>query len=257
MASDRKITVMIVDDEPLARHGLREIIGSEKDLMIVAEAADGEEALRSIAKHSPDVVFLDIQMPEVDGFDVISALPKKKIPLVVFVTAYDEFAVKAFESHALDYVLKPFDAERIRSALHRVREMIRLKTNAAYSVKILEALQSRHSPKKYIERIMVRNAGKISFVPVDEVLWIEAAADYIVLHTKNGKHTTREMIGSIEQQLDPSRFVRIHRSSIVNLSSIRELRPEHHGDMIALMIDGSKICVSRSYREKLQNIIDF
>lgn len=256
MARDHKISVVIVDDEPLARHGLREIIGSEKDIAVVAEASDGEEALRLIAKHSPDVVFLDIQMPEVDGFDVIRALPKKKIPLIVFVTAYDEFAVKAFASHALDYILKPFDAERIRTALYRVREMIKLKTNAAYSEKLLEALQTLHSPKKYIERIMVRHAGKISFVPVDEILWIEAAADYIVLHTKKGKHTTREMIGSIELQLDPSRFIRIHRSVIVNIEAVRELQPQHHGEYSMLMTEGTILTVSRTYKDRISTLID-
>lgn len=256
MARDHKISVVIVDDEPLARHGLREIIGSENDLAVVAEASDGEEALRSISKHSPDVVFLDIQMPEVDGFDVIRALPKKKIPLIVFVTAYDEFAVKAFASHALDYILKPFDAERIRTALHRVREMIKLKTNASYSEKLLEALQTLHSPKKYIERVMVRHAGKISFVPVDEILWIEAASDYIVLHTKKGKHTTREMIGSIELQLDPSRFIRIHRSVIVNIEAVRELQPLHHGEYSMLMTEGTTLTVSRTYKDRISTLID-
>jgi two-component system LytT family response regulator len=255
MARDPKIPVMIVDDEPLARHGLRAIIEDEKDLVIVAEAADGEGAIRLIKQHSPEVLFLDIQMPELDGFDVIKALPKKTMPLIVFVTAYDEFAVKAFSSHALDYVLKPFDADRIHSTIHRVREMIRLKTRAAYSEKITEALRSFQQTKKYLDRVMVRASGKISFVPVDEILWIEAAADYIILHTKNGKHTTREMIGTIEQELDPSRFVRIHRSAIVNLNAVRELRTEHHGDFTAILITGTTLTVSRSFREKIEQLL--
>jgi two-component system LytT family response regulator len=255
MRDRKKISVLIVDDEPLARHGLRSMLEEEKDLHIVAEAGDGDEALRQIAAHAPDVVFLDIQMPETDGFDVIRSLPKKKIPLIVFVTAFDQFAVQAFDSHALDYILKPFDAERVRLALHRIREMVRLKTNAAYSETILDALASLRSPAKYIERITVRNAGKISFVPVEEIVWIEAAADYIVIHTRTGKQTTRDMLGSVEQQLDPSRFVRIHRSAIVNLLAIRELRPEHHGDLTVLLDQGTTLTVSRSYRERIAHLL--
>ncbi|MCK9408729.1 MAG: LytTR family DNA-binding domain-containing protein [Bacteriovoracaceae bacterium] len=255
MSREQIISVMIVDDEPLARHGLRTMIEAEKGFDIVAEASDGDEALRLFRKHSPAVLFLDIQMPEIDGFDVLNALPKQNMPLVVFVTAYNEFAVKAFTEHALDYVLKPLDTERIHSALHRVREMVRLTTSASYSDRISEALRALQSTKKYLERITIRSAGKISFISVNDILWIEAAADYIILHTRNGKQTTREMIGSIEQQLDPSRFIRIHRSTIVNLNIIRELRPEHHGEYTAILDQGTTLTVSRSYRKKIDHLL--
>jgi len=256
MISSKKIAVMIVDDEPLARHGLREIFEEEKDIVIIAESSDGEEAVEHIKKYKPDVLFLDIQMPEMNGFDVVKSLKAEELPLVVFVTAYDEYAIKAFSANALDYILKPYDAERIHSSLHRVREMIRLKQTASYSERMMEALKSFQSTSTYIERISIRSAGKIYFVNIEEILWIEAAADYIYIHTKNGKHTTRETIGTIELQLDPSKFIRIHRSSIVNLNAVRELQPEHHGDYTAILDQGIKLTVSRKYKEKLSFLLE-
>jgi len=253
---DKKISAIVVDDEPLARHGLRDLLEEEKDFTVVAESCDGEEAIRHIRRYNPDVVFLDIQMPEVNGFEVVNAIPRNDLPLIVFVTAYDEFAVNAFSANALDYILKPFDSERIHSTLHRVREMLRLKERASYSEKILEALKSIQSAKSYIDRIPVRNAGKVSFVSVDDLVWIEAAEDYITLHTMTGTMTTRASIGAIEKQLDPSRFVRIHRSTIVNLHHIKELRPMDHGEFSALLRHGTTLTVSRTYKKRLATLLE-
>lgn len=256
MKSVKKISVIIVDDEPLAREGLREILKEEKDISVVAESSDGEEAVRHIKKFNPDVVFLDIQMPEMNGFEVIRNIPANQLPLFIFVTAYDEFAIKAFTSNALDYVLKPFDAERIHSSLFRIREMLRLKEQANYSEQVLSALKSFQSPKKYVERISIRSLGKINFVSVDDILWIEADADYLHFHTKNGKHTTRETISGIEQQLDPSKFARIHRSYILNINCIRELQPQSHGEYIAILNQGTKLAVSRKFKSNLASFIN-
>lgn len=249
------ITAIIVDDEPLARHGLHDILVEEKDITVVAESKDGEEAVRHIRKYSPDVVFLDIQMPESNGFEVLDAIPKETMPLIIFVTAYDEFAVKAFSENALDYILKPFDSERVHSALHRVRTMLQMKERADYSKKILEIVKHYQSSQKYIDRIPIRNAGKISFVSVEDIIWIDAAADYINLHTSFGTSTIRESIGAMEEQLDPSKFIRIHRSTIVNLLFIRELRPMDHGEYTALLRQGTILTVSRTYKKRLASMI--
>ncbi|NUN68302.1 MAG: response regulator transcription factor [Bacteroidetes bacterium] len=255
MARERTITAMIVDDEPLARHGLRAVLSAIPDVTIIAEASDGEEALSAVAEHHPDVLFLDIQMPEMDGFEFLRTLPAEEMPLVVFVTAYDEFAVKAFDARALDYILKPFDEMRITASLSRVRELLRLKEQAAYSRRIEEIVRTLRPAKRFLERVMVRNSGKIHFVPVSDILWCEAAADYLQLHTSAGVHTIRGSIGSFEEQLDPARFIRIHRSTIVRLDAIRELRTGPHGEYTALLGQGTELAVSRSYKERIERLL--
>ncbi len=256
MTLDRKIRVMIVDDEPLARHGLREVLSAEDDLEIIAECADGNEAVAAFVKKRPDVIFLDIQMPEKDGFDVVRMIPPEELPFIVFVTAYNEFALKAFTANALDYVLKPFDNERIHVTLKRVREMVRLKQQAGYSERILNAVKSFAPKVSYLLRIPIRLAGKITLVKTDDVVWIEAAADYIHIHTATEKFITREAIGEMELQLDPAMFVRIHRSSIVNLRHITEVQSNHHGDYTALLDNGTSLPVGRNYKENLTRLIE-
>lgn len=256
MTLDRNIRVMIVDDEPLARHGLREVLSAEHDLEIIAECADGSEAVAAFVKKRPDVIFLDIQMPEKDGFDVVRMIPPEELPFIVFVTAYNEFAVKAFSANALDYVLKPFDNERIHATLKRVREMVRLKQQAGYSERILNAVASVAPKASYLLRIPIRHAGKITLVKTDAVVWIEAAADYIHIHTATEKFITRESIGEIETQLDPSQFVRIHRSSIINIRHIKELQTNQHGDYTAKLDNGTSLPVGRNYKENLTRLIE-
>lgn len=255
MKHNSAISVLIVDDEPLARHGLRDILAEEKDVRVLGEANDGEEGVEQILRLTPEVVFLDIQMPEQNGFDVIGSLPKEKLPLIIFVTAYDEFAVKAFRENAIDYILKPFDAERIHLSLKRAREMKNLKEQAAYSSRIMTALDTIQSKREFLQKIPIRDGGKIYFVNTAEVLWIEADADYIRFHTQNKTHLARETMSGIEKQLDPEKFIRIHRSTIVNLDHIRELQPREHGEYTALLIDGSKVTVSRTYKEKLSFLL--
>lgn len=256
MTADRNIQVMIVDDEPLARHGLREVLSLEKDISIVAECADGMEALTQYQQHRPDVLFLDIQMPETDGFDVVKQLPPDEFPIIVFVTAYNEYALKAFTANALDYVLKPFDNERIHTTLRRVREMVRLKQQAGYSERILNAVASFAPKVSYLLRIPIRHAGKITLVKTDNVVWIEAAADYIHIHTATEKFITRESIGEMELQLDPAIFARIHRSSIVNLRHIKEVQNNHNGDYTVFLDKGVSLPVGRNYKENLSRLIE-
>jgi len=255
MTNDKKISILIIDDEPLARFGLREILERDPEISIVGESEDGEQAIHDIQQLAPDVVLLDIQMPELTGFDVIQSIPPNIRPLIIFVTAYDEFAVKAFSERAIDYVLKPFDAERINSSLHRVKKIIRSKNTDAYTKSMIEVLRSIQVEKRYLKRIPIRQAGKITFVRVEDVFWIEAAADYIVISSRTGKYTTRESIGVIEHQLDPAKFVRIHRSSIVNLNCIKELQPMNHGDLIAVLENGTTLTVSRTYRNRLSSFL--
>lgn len=255
MVRDRTITAMLVDDEPLARHGLRSLLATEPDFSIIAEASDGEEALAALTEHRPDILFLDIQMPEMDGFELLRAIPAEEMPLVVFVTAFDEFAVKAFDARALDYVLKPFDAARIRSSLHRIRGTLQLKEQAEYSRQIEEIVRTIRPARKFIDRVMVRTGGKIYFVPAADILWCEAAADYLHMHTVTGVHTVRSTIGAFEESLDPAQFVRIHRSTIVRLGAIRELRPGAHGEYTALLVQGTELSVSRSYKERIERLL--
>lgn len=256
MTKDRNIRVMIVDDEPLARHGLREILSLEQDFEVIAECTDGAEALSEYQNQQPDVLFLDIQMPETDGFDVVKQLPSDELPFIVFITAYNEFALKAFTANALDYVLKPFDSERIQMTLKRIREMVRLKQQAGYSERILKALSSFSPTRSYLVRIPIRHAGKIILVSIGDVIWIEAAADYINIHTAKEKFITRESIGEIETQLEPTRFVRIHRSSIINIQHIKELQTNHHGDYTVLLDNGTSLPVGRNYKENLARLIE-
>ncbi len=249
------ISVLIVDDEPLARHGLQEILTEDKSIMILGEAKDGDEALEKILQFSPDVVFMDIQMPERNGFEVLRSIPKEKLPITIFVTAFDEFALKAFSENALDYILKPFDDERIHASVQRAKELISLKERAAYSSRMVHMMESMGGREKFTQRISIRTSKKIIFINVNDILWIESDADYIHIHTAKEKHVTRETMKGIEPQLDPSKFVRIHRSFIVNIDHILELQPLHHGDYVAQLKNGQRLSVSRKYKAKLSVLL--
>ncbi|MBI2428578.1 MAG: response regulator transcription factor [Ignavibacteriales bacterium] len=251
MKSDRKISALIVDDEPLAREGLRSIVSKDKSFIVCGEADDGENAVQTVLHKKPDVLFLDIQMPEMDGFEVLAALPQQKIPVVVFVTAYDEFAIKAFQSNALDYILKPLDPERVHAALSRIKEMIRLKRRAGYSDSVADVIKLLQPQKKYPDRLTIRSTGKIVFVHVDDIRWIESDADYIHIHTPDRKYIVRETMNSMSLKLDPSRFARVHRSYIVKVDFIKELQRMHHGDFVALLKNGKTISISRRYKKNL------
>ena len=250
-----RLRALIVDDEPLAREGVRLHLEQEPDFEIVGECGDGDEAVRAIRAHRPDVVFLDIQMPGRDGFGVLDALDVNELPQVVFVTAYDQFALQAFEAHALDYLLKPFDEDRFRRTVDRVRIQLRTQKRHELDTRIAELLADiRHRPK-YYERLVVRSGGRIIVLRVEDIDWVEAAANYVKLHVGPRTYLLRETMGHLEEKLDPARFLRIHRSTMVRVDRIKELEPLFQGDYLVILHDGSRLTSSRSYRDRLQQLL--
>lgn len=243
------LNVLIVDDEPLARKGLRKLLAKEHDMHVVGESADGVEAVSQILDHEPDIVFLDIQMPGLDGFGVIEAIGVSSMPAVVFVTAYNIHAMRAFDVHAVDYLLKPVTPDRLATALDRVRAIVRQSDKSELEKKVTSLLQAMKPPTERLERIIIKSIGKITIVPVHEIDWIEADGDYVKLHTPHKVHLVREKISLLEAKLDPSNFIRIHRSTIVRIQHIRELRPLMNGDHIVILQNGQQLALSRTLRE--------
>ncbi|MBS1787726.1 MAG: response regulator transcription factor [Acidobacteria bacterium] len=256
MAIETKpIRAVIVDDEPLGRTVIREMLRRDRDFAVVGECANGYEAIAIINAERPDLVFLDVQMPEIDGFEVLSALDADQLPLVIFVTAYDQYAVSAFEVHAVDYLLKPFDRERFGKALQRAKDQLQQEQNSDLSQRILALLEEQRAKPKYLERLVIKTNGRIFFLKTEEIDWISAEGNYINLHVKKDSYLLRETISHLETQLDPQRFARIHRSQIVNLDRIRELRHWSHGEYQIILHGGEELMLSRSYREKLHELL--
>jgi two-component system LytT family response regulator len=253
--SARSLRAIVVDDEPLVRERLRSLLEDDGDVAIVAECGDGQSAVAAIAREKPDVLFLDIQMPELDGFEVLEALAPDAVPAVVFVTAYDDYAIKAFDVHAVDYVLKPIEPARVQLALTRARQ--RVSTSDATSVdERLEALLDRiRDDRRRPVRFVVRTGDTISFVRADDVDWIEADGNYARLHYQGKNSLVRSTMKSLAVRLDPDRFVRVHRSVIVNADRIATLEPYFHGEYVITMKDGAKLHSSRSYSEELRRMI--
>lgn len=246
-----KIRAVIVDDEPLARDRVRMLLAGVEDIAVVGEFGDGRSAANGIRELCPDLLFLDVQMPEVDGFGVLHLVGAEQMPVTVFVTAYDQYALKAFDVSAVDYLLKPFDRERFLRALARARKQI---PSADSQARLLSLLQ--HVAKNaFMERLVIKSAGRISFLKTDEVDWIEAAGNYVRLHVAREPHMLRETMSAIEGKLDPGKFVRIHRGAVVNLERIKELQPLFHGDHQVTLRDGSRLTLSRSYRENLERVL--
>lgn len=246
-----KIRAIIVDDEPLARERIRTLLRSAPDVEVVAECGDGRKAIGAIEKHRPDLLFLDVQMPGPDGFGVLASLSPGKYPVVVFVTAYDRYALKAFEASALDYLLKPFDRERFDKAMARVRKHLGQKQTGKLNQKLL-ALLEQTPGAQYAERLVVKSAGRITFLRTDEIDWVEAQGNYACLHVGKDTHLLRETMSALEARLDPQKFVRIHRSTVANIECIKELQPTFHGDFSVLLRDGTRLTLSRTYRKELQ-----
>ncbi len=251
----RKIRVMIVDDEPPARDKIRELLKMENDIEIVDECANGREAVTSIATKSPDLVFLDIQMPELDGFGVIEAVGAERLPAVVFVTAYDHYAVQAFEVHAIDYLLKPFDRQRFQTALQRAKEHLQVNHREEFNQELAALLRQLKPTRLQPERFVVKSAGRVFFLRNDEIDWIEAAGNYVRLHVGSETHLLRETMSAIQKKLDSSRFIRIHRSTFVNIEKIKELQPWFHGEYVVILHDGTQLTMSRSYRSSLPELL--
>lgn len=246
-----KIRALIVDDEPLGRERIRTLLREDSEVEIVGEAADGRRAIAAVERLKPDLLFLDVQMPEMDGFAVLDAIVGKHMPAIIFVTAYDRYAVQAFEVHALDYLLKAFDRERFGQAVERAKKTIRQSREGALGERLAGLLEDLESRKPRATRLVIKSGGRIFFLPVDEIDWVEAADNYVCIHAGSERHLMRETLQGLEGRLDPARFLRIHRSAIVNIDRVRELQPLFHGDYSVLLSDGTELTLSRSYRDKL------
>jgi two-component system LytT family response regulator len=252
-APPRTIRALIADDEPLARERMRSLLGAEQDIEIVGEARDGVETVEAILSQSPDLVFLDVHMPKLDGFEVIQTVGPDRMPAVVFVTAYDQHALRAFEVQALDYLLKPFDSERFQGALRRVRRQIDTRETGDIGQRLLALVRDlRPASASRTDRLVVKSGGRLYFLRADEIDWIEAAGNYVRLHVGAEGHLLRETMNSIESRLNPEIFFRIHRSHIVNIERIKELQPWFNGEYVVILRNGARLTLSRGYREKLQ-----
>lgn len=254
-----KIRTLIVDDEPLARRNLRLLLEKDPQIEIVEECGNGREAVKAVRTLSPHLMFLDIQMPEMDGFDVLERVGVDKVQAIIFVTAFDQYALKAFEVHALDYLLKPFDDARFQKALEQAKTRIERREINDLTNKLLTLLEdrgihreSRPLKKSYLTRLMVKLANRVILLKVSEIDWIEADGNYAKLHVGRKAHLLREKMQDLETQLDPDKFVRIHRSIIVNLDRVKEMHPHFNGDFIVVLEDGAQLKLSRSRRETLE-----
>jgi two-component system, LytTR family, response regulator len=245
------LSTLIVDDEPLAREGLLHFISEDVHVTSILQAKNSQEAISLIRSHRPDIVFLDVQMPEMDGFSVVREIGPNNMPAVVFVTAHDQYALRAFEINAIDYLLKPVTRERCALALARARE--RLKFTGDIERYLRSLLETLAAPSCYVNRLAIRSAGKTSFVSVEDVQWIQAAENYVQLHTPAGRHMLHVPIGTLQASLDPRMFMRIHRSLIVNIRQIREIELAANGEYVIALRCGERLQSSRTYREKIRN----
>ena len=250
------ISVLIVDDEPLAREGVALHLENEKDFSVIAMCANGRDAINVIHQHKPDLAFLDVSMPGLSGFDVIDAVGIDRMPAVIFLTAHENFAVRAFDVCALDYLLKPIDVERLSIALEKTRDYLRKKGLLENASQLQALLNGRVSLPAMEERIVVKSHGHMHFIPLDDILWVEANGDYVDVHTSTKTHLVRDTMHNMEQQLRLHGFQRVHRSSIVKITLITELVTTPAGDYYVILQTGDKLKLSRNYRELLLQKLD-
>jgi two-component system LytT family response regulator len=255
----REIRAVIADDEPLARRGIRQLLAPHRDVAVVAEARNGRETVRALRALQPDLLFLDVQMPELDGFGVLREHGAAHMPAVIFVTAYDEFAVRAFDAHALDYLVKPVGEARFAEALERARERLR-SADAVELSRRLSALLAAHeraraASRAATQRLLVPTSAGGLVLDADEIDWIEADDYYAAIHARGRRHLIRESLASLEHRLDGGRFVRAHRSAIVNIDRVRELRGEPTGETVLVLRDGTRVPVSRRRREQVTGLL--
>ena len=247
------IRALVVDDEPLGRERITMLLEDEPDVEVVGQCGDGPSALAAIRETSPHLVFLDVQIPERDGFSVMEALPRERLPFVIFVTAYDAYALRAFEVRALDYLLKPFDRDRFRLALDRARKEVALVEGDQLARRMLAlASDYRPEPPAHAERLVVKTGGRVFFLRTREIDWIEAAGNYLRLHVGPETHMIRQTMSVMEEQLDPRVFFRIHRSQIVNIDRVKEMQPLFNGEYEVVLRTGERLTLSRGYRDRLQ-----
>jgi two-component system LytT family response regulator len=263
-----KIRTLIVDDELQARKGIRTLLAKDSDIEVVGECSNGEQAIEQIARLTPDLVLLDVQMPDKNGFEVLEAIDMGQAPTLIFITAYDDYTLRAFEVNALDYLLKPFSDERFYQSVARAKEHHRRKQAQELNDQLLALIEHYHREERVtpakavpqaagpVKRFLIKSGGEVRFVPVDEVSWLEAVGYYTKIHTGGRSHLLRGNLGSIEAQLDPKMFTRIHRSTVVNLSRVKSLRNWFHGDCMAVLQDGTELRVSRSHRRRLETLLE-
>jgi two-component system LytT family response regulator len=247
-----KIRTLVVDDEPIARERILSLLQQENDVEVIGQCADGIQAVSAIQQQSPDLVFLDVQMPGCDGFGVIQNIGADRMPTVVFVTAFDEYALRAFEVHALDYLLKPFGKDRFQETLKHARESLERRRAGDLGRRLLALVHDLKPEQQRLDRLVVKSGGRVFFLRTDEIDWIEAAGNYVRLHLGEESHLFRETMNGMESRLDGRRFVRIHRSRIVNTERIKELQPWFNGEYVVILRNGTRLTLSRGYREKLQ-----
>ena len=250
-----KVRALIVDDEPLARGRLRALLEKEPDAEIVGEAAHGLEAVDRIGELRPDLVFLDIQMPELDGFGVLASIDPEHRPLIIFVTAFDEFAVKAFEARALDYLLKPYDRERFQGAFSRAVEELRRANPAPAQARVDALVSDLDAAGRASDRLAIKSNGRILLIRPGDIDWVGAADNYVELHIGTETHLIRETISAWEKRLNAAQFLRISRSSIVNLDRVKELQPLFHGEYAVILVNGVRLTLARSQRDKVQQLL--
>ena len=246
------IRVVIADDEPLARERISDLLAGESDIEVVAECADGNAAVQAVQQLAPDLLFLDVQMPELDGFAVLEQTPVPPGLCIIFVTAYDEYALRAFDVHAADYLLKPFDRDRFQIALRRARTILAGQQQVYTRSQLLGLLRQLRASSTAPTRIPIKTDGRVIFLRTEQIDWLEAADNYVRVHTRSGSHLVRDTLNEFESRLDGASFARIHRGTIVNLDRVKELRPLFHGEYTVLLDDGTRLTLSRRYRDRLQ-----
>jgi len=254
------LRVIIADDERLARKKLHILLESEPEVQVVAECEDGRQTISAIHAHLPDLLLLDIQMPDLDGFQVLNEVPPGEMPVVIFTSAYDQYAIRAFEAHALDYLLKPFDQERLHHSIERACSEVRKSGDREITHRVMDLLsrvrsETRSGPEPE-GRLVIRAKGRVIFLNLDEIDWVEAAANYVRLNVGKEAYFFRETISRIAERLNPNLFIRIHRSTIVNVRKIKELIPVNSGEYIVILKTGKELSCSRGYRAGLQSVID-
>ena len=250
-----KIRVCVIDDEPIACRKVQRLLKDDPEIEVISICSNGEEARNAIQTLLPDLIFLDIQMPEMDGFEVLRSIKTEKLPYVIFITAYDSYAIQAFRVHALDYLLKPFDKKEFLEALKRAKIQVNRDKHKSGNSDLKKLLRELGARPAYSERLVIKSYGKIFFLKVDEIDWIEAQGKYELIHAGKQTHMIREGMSKLETELDPKKFVRIHKSTIVNVDRIQHLQPLFHSDFRAILHNGTALTISRRYREKLEELL--
>lgn len=255
-ASLPPVRTLIVDDEPLARTHLRALLADDPDIEVMGECGDGRAAVKAIRSDAPDLVLLDVQMPELDGFEVVREVGVDRVPALVFITAYDEHALRAFEAHALDYLMKPVNRETFARTIARAKELVRRASAGDMRVPLERLLAVVHGQRPAADRIAVKVDGSVHFLRVDEIEWADVDGDHVRLHARRKVYQHREPLSHLEQRLPGGKFLRIHRSALVNVDHVREIQPWFQGDFVVILADGTRLTSGRSYRERVREFVE-